>query len=59
MYLPNIAILVGASSTDGFSTKSLTLYTLSSMWTPSTIPYLSTSSFATVWTPSTLVLYSE
>ena len=31
MYLPNMAILLGASSIDGFSTKSLTLYTLSSI----------------------------
>ena len=39
MYLPKIAILLGASSIEGFSTKSFTLYTLSSICIPFTIPY--------------------
>ncbi len=59
MYLPNIATFDGASSTEGFSTKSLTLYTLSSICNPPTIPYLLTSLGSTVCTPNTDVLYSE
>lgn len=59
MYLPDIATLDGASSIEGFSTKSLTLYTLSSICKPPTIPYLLTSCGTTVCTPNTEVLYSE
>ena len=58
MYLPNIATFDGASSTDGFSTSSLTLSTLSSICNPPTIPYLLTFCGSTVCTPKTEVLYS-
>ena len=58
MYLPKIAILLGASSIEGFSTKSFTLYTLSSICIPFTIPYLFTFSGATSCTPKIVVLYS-
>ena len=47
IYLPSIAMFDGALSTEGFSTISFTLYTLSSICFTSSIPYLSVSSFAT------------
>ena len=47
IYLPSIAMFDGALSTEGFSTISFTLYTLSSICFTSNIPYLSVSSFAT------------
>ena len=43
IYLPKMATFVGASSTAGFSTNPFTLYTLSSICNPLTIPYLLTS----------------
>ena len=59
MYLPNIAILDGAFPGSGFSTKSFTLYTLSSINFPFIMPYLSVSSSSTVCTPNIVVLYSS